>query len=140
MAKLRTSTERPKANYTPDPVQRVQQAFRDETDVNRIVTRYTLTGALPPEHLREGRYLDVSSIDFLSAQNLVADMRSKFDRLPAKLRMRFNNSPHQMLRWLEDPENLGEAVRIGLLPESALPPKAPPAKEGKGDGSIPLDD
>lgn len=120
MASVRPK-ERVKADYKPAQVQRVQQQFRDETDINRIVARYTLTGTLPPEHSRQGSYLDVSSTDFLASQNLVADIRARFDRLPAKLRSKFANSPHQMLRWLEDKENLAEAVRLGLLPESSLP-------------------
>lgn len=121
---------RPKPNpkfraveYKPASNQVVQQSFRDETDINRIVARFTLSGALPPEHQREGQYRDVSSVDFLAAQNMVADIRSRFDRYPAKLRSKFSNSPHQMLRWLEDPENHPEAVRLGLLHESVLPKK-----------------
>lgn len=123
MAKVRPASPKSKVKaYEPAPKQRVQQSFRDETDINRIVARYTLTGTLPPEHSRAGTYLDVSSVDFLQAQNLVADIRSRFDRYPSKLRSKFANSPHQMLRWLEDPENHAEAVRLGILPESYLKP------------------
>lgn len=142
MAKLRPEPRKRVKSYEPAPIQRVQQAFRDETDINRIVARFTLTGTLPPEHSRTGSYLDVSSVDFLVAQNMVADMRSKFDRLPAKLRSKFSNSPHQMLRWLEDPDNAAEAVRLGLLVPKPTPAPSEPSKvkEGKGDGSIPLAD
>lgn len=138
MANLRPKT-RVKADYQPHPVQRVQQSFRDETDVNRLVARYTLTGTLPPEHAREGSYLDVSSVDFLMAQNIVSDLHSRFGRLPAKLRNKFSNSVHQMLRWLEDPDNTPEAIRLGILPKPAEKPADRPT-EGKGDGSIPLEE
>jgi len=53
----------------------------------------------------------------------VQELQGQFAGLPAKLRKRFSNNPENMLRFLEDPKNAGEAVKLGLLSEDDVDPK-----------------
>lgn len=101
-----------------------KQSFKQESDINFITSRYLKTGILP--NLSQNPvYADITSVDFLDMQNLIADVRSEFDELPAKIRRKFDNDPYQMLRWLDDPENRESAIKLGIV--SVEPPKAAPS-------------
>lgn len=109
-----------------------QQQFQKETDINQIMDRYARVGNQPKSRA-EAIFGDFTSIDFLDAQNKIISARAAFMALPSKVRRRFNNEPATMLRFLEDPENRDEAVKLGLLnkpeekaPEAAKPPVASP--------------
>lgn len=112
---------------------RTHQSFKDECDINRIMARYMQTGILPQDiNPLEARYLDVSDIDFQSAQELVAGARSLFEQMPSKLRTRFENDPAKLLAFVSDSKNAQEAAELGLLtPERAAailnPTSTPPA-------------
>lgn len=114
-----------------------QQEFKEETDINYIADRYGLTGELP-QVLQLPAYGDFTGIfDFQSAQNAVVEARQQFMTLPAKLRARFQNSPQQLLEFLEDPENRKEAIAIGLLQEPPQSPPGEPAAKGEGETPTP---
>lgn len=91
-----------------------KQAPAKEADINNIVRRYLPTGALP-SHGRQGMYGDFTSIDYMSMLNAVADIDNTFRRLPARVRGQFRNDPYQLMRFVENPDNQKEAVRLGLL-------------------------
>jgi len=67
--------------------------------------------------------------------NTIIAAQRAFEALPAKIRDRFANSPERFLAFLADPDNLDEAVKLGLVnkpePEINLPggnqPPQPPA-------------
>lgn len=107
---------------------RTQQHFKDECDIDRILKKYSATGFLvdPLVPRREPLFGDFSeSMSFMEAQTRIARVREAFDSLPSQIRDRFGNDPYRLLSWCEDPENAAEAVKLGLLPESALPKKDP---------------
>ncbi|QIR82357.1 internal scaffolding protein [Chicken microvirus mg7_16] len=108
---------------------RTQQHFKDECAIDRILKKYSATGFLvdPLAPRRDPLFGDFSeSISFMEAQTRIARVREAFDSLPSQIRDRFANDPYRLLAWCEDPDNAEEAVKLGLLPESALP-KADPA-------------
>lgn len=100
---------------------RTHQSFKDECDINRIMARYMQTGVLPQNiNPLEARYLDVSEMDFQSAQELISGARSLFEQMPSKLRSRFDNDPAKLLAFVSDSKNAREAAELGLLaPERA---------------------
>lgn len=92
-----------------------QQQFADECDINKIVERFGLTGALP-ENLRMPVSGDFTGVtDFHSAMNIVRLAEEEFMRVPAKVRERFANDPGALMAFLDDPGNRDEAVKLGLV-------------------------
>jgi len=124
-----------------------QQQFTEECDINTIVERFHLTGEVP--QLTElPSYGDFTGIfNYQTAMNAIVAARETFMTLPAKLRSRFNNDPEKFLEFCDDPENLPEARKLGLLKEPATPlpgtpaetPHEPPAQpnETKKGGTTP---
>lgn len=99
-------------NTLPD---KAQQQFKQECDINNIIARYKKTGHLPASG-RIGRYIDCTQIpDYQQALNTIHQANSAFMELPAKLRLRFDNDPGELLKFLENPENYQEGVDLGLL-------------------------
>lgn len=118
---------------TDDPG-RTQQHFKNECDVNRIVSRFAETG-LPPTFAKgEGQYGFASAQTFTEAMHIVAAATSEFEGLPSNVRAHFNNDPTAFLDAADDPERRSEFVRLGLLaePDQTDPPvgsePVPPAQ------------
>lgn len=111
-----------------------QQQFKDECDINTIVNRYKVTGALPNAHdPNTAMYGDFTALpaDYLEAQELIMKAGESFAELPSALRKRFDNDPINLLQFLADPANLPESIELGLIeapekaPESPVSPAAP---------------
>lgn len=99
---------------------KTQQHFKEESDINTIVRRYIPTGALPG-HGKQPIYGDFTSFDYMSMLNAVSDIDTTFRKLPARIRGMHRNRPEQLMRWLENPANHKEAVRLGLLLDPSRP-------------------
>jgi len=98
----------------------VQQNAAPAQDINAIMARHlksSVRGAPPgnPNAVAQPRFDNISSMSYHEMLNFVTDNRSRFMTLPAKIRRKFNHDPYQMFRFLEDPANRLEGVRIGLL-------------------------
>lgn len=93
-----------------------EQFHRDDCDVNVILKRYMKTGVLPTSQ-KTPVFGDFSGTpqDYASAVQLLDDARERFASLPSSIRERFGNDPLQLLQFLDDPSNAGEAVKLGLL-------------------------
>ena len=127
----------------------VQQSFKDECDINRIVSQYTKTGtwsgSLRPPTLQP-HFGDFSNVlDYQESLNRIIEAQAAFDALPARVRERFQNDPVKLLAFLDDEGNLDEAIKLGLavkkepspsatdpLPAPAGDPKAAPAPSPAG--------
>lgn len=128
-------------NYDPDELSQAngvlcdleadecQAQFADQCEINVIAGRYGLTGELPtPRRLAEyGDFTGVS--DFHDALEQLRRAEESFEALPAAMRARFDNEPAQLWDFLQDPANDAEAVELGILLPSALPPAPEPASE-----------
>lgn len=99
-----------------------KQSFKDEADINQITARYLKTGVLGnPNATRQAQFGDYTSMDFMEMRNLIADVDQLFNSLPSRIRKRFNNDTYQLIRWIENPDNNEEAIKLGL--------KEPPQKD-----------
>lgn len=101
-----------------------QQSSQKECDINEIVRRFGLTGELP-DNIRIPVVSDYDAIfDFQSAQNVLAEARQEFMRIPAEIRSRFNHDPQKFYDFCINPDNLDELRKLGLAK-----PKVEPAPE-----------
>ena len=97
-----------------------QQQFKDECDINNILRQFNITGLLP-ENPVSPRYGDfTNAVDYHSALNAVIAAQSEFDALPAQLRARFDNDPENLINFLDNPENLDEAISLGLVDKKLI--------------------
>lgn len=106
---------------------RTKQSFKDECDINTIVRRFGVTGELP-QGVRVPSYGDFGSevFDFQSAMNAVVAAQRTFEQLPASVRKRFGHDPQEFIAFFNDPANVEEGRRLGLvLPEKVLEEAAP---------------
>jgi len=92
------------------------QAPAEGNRVGDIVARHR-PGQLigNPMATRQPRFLDMSSQSYHEMLNQVTDVQSTFSSLSARLKGKFGNSPYQLLRWLEQPDNRPEALKLGLV-------------------------
>ena len=99
-----------------------EQHHSVECDVNTILATYMKTGLLPPID-PNAQYGDLSDFDYQSMQNQIANARSLFEELPDNVKNRFGNEPHRFLNFVQDENNYGELVKMGLannVPETSL--------------------
>lgn len=111
---------------------RTIQSQTDETNINSIVERFAITGEMP-RNIRLPEYGDFTGInDFHTAANAIAEAHEAFDRLPAKIRARFNNDPGAFVDFTTTPGNELELQQLGLLPpaptEIIREPSTPPSQ------------
>lgn len=97
-----------------------QQQFKDEADINYIVSMYDSSGVMPTFH-GDGQPAQPVFGDFASlpdnAQemyNRMIEAKNNFDNLPLEVRKRFNYDPAAFLDFVDNPENLDELVAMGL--------------------------
>lgn len=114
---------------------RTKQSHAAECDINNIMARYLRTGVIDVANKHAPQYGDCSGWEFQAAITKLAEAKSMFAGLPAKLRNRFENDPGQFLDFVHDRENLAEMRELGLLkPEApaATPLPTPPAEAARG--------
>lgn len=112
-----------------------KQAMKEDTDINVLATRF---GASmfnsSPRATRQPMFGDFTytSMDLLSMKNAVADAENRFLQLPGRIRKRFGNDQYQFLRFVENPENYEECVKMGLV-------KPRKVAEPEGQEKLPLE-
>jgi phage internal scaffolding protein len=98
-----------------DDVSLAQQHMKDECDINVIIERFGVTGELPNAPVSP-QYGDFSGVtDYHSALNQINATMDDFMALPAKLRVRFDHDPVKLLEFLQNDQNRGEAIELGLI-------------------------
>lgn len=110
------------------PSKTVQSDF-DQTDINLLVRRFGITGDITANR-RVPLDVDFAEVvDFQSAMNQIRAAQENFADLPSSTRKYFSNDPGEFLRFMSDPGNVSEAVRLGLgtLVPSPTPAPAPAA-------------
>lgn len=114
---------------------RTKQQFKDECDVNLLMSRYMKTGILgdgsePPPP----RYMDVSApFTYHEAMNFVAEAQGQFYDLPSSIRSRFGNDPGELLAFLDNPYNVQEGIALGLIRDPNTPAPTVPFGTSKRD-------
>lgn len=98
----------------PEP-SRTQKQFLEESDINNIMKRFKNTGVLPGMIRSNPQYGDFSDpVDYQEACNIVIRSREQFEALGSRVRERFGNDPEKFLKFVADPSNAEEMVRLGL--------------------------
>lgn len=127
--------ERVSLSFPPDEG-RTKQSFKDECDINQIMSRYQKTGILEFVAKHAAQYGDCTGIDYQEGMQILTQAKSMFAELPSSIRTQFHNDPGEFLDFVNDPENRAEMREMGLLkpePEVATPPA--PSTEGSGSGA-----
>lgn len=102
----------------------VQQAFREEVDINTIVARYGVTRQSAADTM--GVYGDFTGItDFYEAQQRLEGARERFMQLDPAVRARFGNDPGQLIQAVN--ELSGEEFAKLMDPPKEEKPAEPPA-------------
>ena len=103
----------------PKAVSKTQQHFKKEANINCIMRKYSKSGLLTDPTViptRTPKFDDYSNVkDFHAMQNMILEIQSYFDSLPADIRRKFDNDPHIMQEWIINPDNKDEAIKLGLL-------------------------
>jgi len=117
---FRLRDDKPKSQHASTVNQsKTQQQFADDANINNIAQRYFKTGVLSTMGRTSNVqpiFGDISSYDHEIMLNAVENVRQKFMGLRPSLRARFGSASN-VLRFLEDPANHPEAVKIGLMKE-----------------------
>lgn len=108
-----------------------QQQFKDEADINYIISMYNSSGVMPSFH-GDGQPSEPIFADFAelpdSAQEMYNQMlqaKANFDNLPLDIRKRFNYDPGAFLEFVDNPNNVDELVAMGLATKTTIEQKDP---------------
>jgi len=112
----------------------VQQHFKDECDVNKIMARFKVSGQLPQVQAKPAEYLDCSLLTgYQESLHIVEEARRLFYSIPSEIRSRFDNNPQRFVDFASDPANLPQLVELGLAKAPPAPPALPdPPAPGGG--------
>jgi phage internal scaffolding protein len=112
---VRKALERHKGSTVDTGRGLTEQSHKKETDMNYILREYTRTGLVRHAKNNEGKYDDIAVQDFQEAMITVANAKTMFEELPAAIRKRFNQNPAEFLGFVQNPANLNEMQKMGIL-------------------------
>jgi len=113
---MRIFCQRPgKTNEDGTPLYFTEQSHKRECDVNYIIQKYDKTGLISHISRFEGKFGDMTGLEFKAIQDKIANAQSMFNALPSEVRNKFNNDPSALLSFMDDPENRDEAIELGLI-------------------------
>lgn len=112
---------------------RTKQSFKDQVNINKIIKKHRRTGMLEHVNRKAPFYGDVSNlVGYAEALIKVKEAEELFNNMSADIRERFNNNPQEMVTFLEDKNNLKEAIELGMVLKQPEPePVEAPAPETK---------
>lgn len=102
-----------------------QQHMEGVTDINKIMERHNRTGVFGSgrPNGKQPQFIQLSGDSFHEMLIKVQNAQGIFAAQPAKIRKRFGNNPENFLRFFDDPNNLREAVSLGLVDGDTLSPE-----------------
>ena len=92
-----------------------EQSHLEQCDINIILHDYSRTGFMRHAKQNQGRYDDVSAMDFQKSMETVANVKSMFEGLPSEVRKEFGHDPKHFLQYVQDPKNVNELAKRGVL-------------------------
>ncbi len=101
---------------------RTKQSFKDETDIEKMLSRAQAAGTISHLEKYQGSYGDFADFDFFDSILMLTKGREVFDALPSELRSEFNQSPEQFFAYVNDPANKDDL-------EKKLPMLAEPGRQ-----------
>ena len=113
-------SRKPQKGLEFDPsLDQVKQEFKEETDINLIVSSYMKTGSVPGARAftqRFPQFGDFSGVrDLSDALRLVDETKEAFMSLPVNVRERFHNNVAELHNFILNEDNREEAERLGLV-------------------------
>ncbi len=97
---------------------RTKQAFKNETDINKILAKAQKTGAISHLAKYQGEYVNFADVDdLLTAHTRLARGQEIFSALPSEVRKEFNQDLGAFFNYVNDPENKDRLKT--LLPQIA---------------------
>lgn len=108
-----------------------KQSFTAECDINNIMRKYQKTGAIDHVNKHEASYGYATSDDFQSALETIRTGQTMFDELPSSIRTKFDNDPAKFLDFVQDQNNAGEMVELGLAHKLQQDQPPTTAKQGE---------
>lgn len=104
-----------------------EQSHKASCDIRLIMRKAEKTGLIAHTSKYAGTYGNFASTpDFHSAQVIIADAKSMFDTVPARIRSKFDNDPAKFLSYVTNPKHREAIIDLGL-DVSHLPAPVPPA-------------
>lgn len=94
---------------------RTEQSHKDMCDIAYIIQKHTTAGVplTPPE---ANAFNDLSTVmNYQDCLNTVLSIDEKFSSLPSAVRKAFNHDPAALLAALDDPNQTGRLVELGVL-------------------------
>ncbi|QXP44331.1 MAG: internal scaffolding protein [Arizlama microvirus] len=107
---------------------RTVQSFENEVNINKIMARIQKGHAVP---IQQGSplYDDFTSVSsFHEANNKLIEANDAFMKLSPTIRAEFDNSPAQLMAFIQNPENKEHAIKIGLIAKPVKPPEELPKR------------
>lgn len=106
-----------------------KQEFKDDCDINVIISRCLKSGLPLPSVVSRPLFADVSEVgSYADCVRRVKAAENAFMNLPASIRSEFGNEPSVLIAFLADPRNRPRAIELGLVdPPKAVPVPAVPA-------------
>ena len=103
----------------------VEQAHKDEVDINTIVKRHGIDLIAKVSALTQFEYDDVTGNDFQKSMNAIIKARDAFQYVPSDIRKQFDNDPARFMDFVHNPDNKEALIEMGL----ANPPPEQPAPQ-----------
>lgn len=119
-----------------------QQQFKEEVNINKIVSKYKKSGNISLLQQAQTYYADTTQHpkDYGAALRQLSEAQEQFDALPAYIRKQFDHDPSELLAFIKKPDNKAQAQALGLLPAdpkkstSAHPTPSPASETPKPKG------
>lgn len=125
------------AEDIPENQSKTVQSSKEECDINVIVKRFGITGQLPQGVVPPSYAIFEDVFDYQTAMNSLVEAQNAFMQMPASVRSRFGNDPHEFVAFCSDPKNLDEMRKMGLavpVKDDKISPKADVPPKGDDDG------
>lgn len=125
-------------SWNPEPSM-TQQHFKEDVEINSIISRWKKTGQPPQTYGTSGVYADLSELpSFEQAMNTIVTGKNAFDALPSNIRERFSHDPQKLMEFLNDPENDSEAIKMQLkIPREQKSENQPNTNQNQPNSSTP---
>ena len=95
-----------------------EQHHKDTCDINKVIQKYDKTGVITHVQKIEAKFGNLTGDNLKDMMDQVHNAVDMFNQLPSEIRTRFDNHPAELVRFMENPENRAEAIKLGIIKES----------------------
>lgn len=124
-------------HFDPEEECKVEQHHKDACDIRNILTSILKSGDLSPIiGQRDGEEVDLTLIpSFEEAHAIVCQGNNVWESLSVDIRKKFNNSQHEFINFMSNPNNRDEIANLGF--DASYLPAAPAATSTEPTPSSP---